>query len=716
MAKFFLTPIDVSLAAAGDSQTVTLGPHCPPTTSLAIIRMRNTSSTTSYYGNVAYFAGESKKIILRPLNETIIYTNVNVSGSLVTANGSIESTDVKFYLVGYLNLTDAIAATSIRGDDHLVDITPAGAVPLFGAWGSYTVGTPGTYQGAIVFAYNDVWVENKLEVGFRNSSWGAGVDLYQAMYNQGMMICVPVSAIAGTIQLWRTQWGDYTGYHYYLMGYVYEFEDSPVRTDFSPTSHSVWTENHHGFTRTDISGLSLLLKTETDMGSGGGVDPQVNFRKTGDATTGSWHFEWTGGGAVGVTAAGSFDTYRNNDTKTYQHIYRWGGFINTDSYYGGEGEPLGHPFIMEFPSPGGGDTDYSIDSIVCTIEYSSSSAFTNNFFYVWYSTDNGSSWTEVTCSANRVGWLTETNTRIKRDFLITGMAPSTWSNLQIKIDGDVSYYAMACAVRIWSVQLRCEYTPNTVLTFTGAPLSGTSPVTVTFDPTLTDGDTDDRYIVWNWGLEENEYEDADTFPLYQDPPNQDHTYTTTVSSLRSVEATFSGEMTSALDDPVFTFDTYGEPEYIDITGGSGGTPALRYPLGDLDFGTHAIGETGVSETLTIYNDGDGDLTISSIWRIGGASSVFVKWSGYAEPIIVPAMGSTPIIINYRYDFPGPVGTYTTNWQVNSDDPTHPTAPFDSTIIVSEYTPTFSASLMRHLKYFLDGLFRGCLIATRSNPG
>ncbi|MDH4271761.1 MAG: choice-of-anchor D domain-containing protein, partial [Candidatus Aminicenantes bacterium] len=99
-------------------------------------------------------------------------------------------------------------------------------------------------------------------------------------------------------------------------------------------------------------------------------------------------------------------------------------------------------------------------------------------------------------------------------------------------------------------------------------------------------------------------------------------------------------------------------------------PDIRQPISAINFGDVVVGSSS-SQTTTIYNDGDGTLTVNSIVPISGSTNF-----SYEDPIIpftVTAGGSRDVTVKFT---PSSTGAKSAVFNVNSDDPDEPDVTFD----------------------------------------
>jgi Abnormal spindle-like microcephaly-assoc'd, ASPM-SPD-2-Hydin/Beta-propeller repeat len=100
------------------------------------------------------------------------------------------------------------------------------------------------------------------------------------------------------------------------------------------------------------------------------------------------------------------------------------------------------------------------------------------------------------------------------------------------------------------------------------------------------------------------------------------------------------------------------------------TPDIRQPIAAISFGDVLIG-TSSSQTTTIYNDGDGPLTVNSVTPVSGSGNF-----AYEDPILpftVAAGGSQAVTIKFT---PSSAGAKSAVFNVNSDDFDEPDVTFD----------------------------------------
>ena len=102
-----------------------------------------------------------------------------------------------------------------------------------------------------------------------------------------------------------------------------------------------------------------------------------------------------------------------------------------------------------------------------------------------------------------------------------------------------------------------------------------------------------------------------------------------------------------------------------------GIPYIRTPINGIDFGYVALGSS-LDKTTTIYNDGDGTLTIGNMTR-GSGSSDFA-YVGPSTPFDIGGGGSQDITIRFE---PSSPESRSATFNVNSNDPDEPQAQFNT---------------------------------------
>ena len=99
-------------------------------------------------------------------------------------------------------------------------------------------------------------------------------------------------------------------------------------------------------------------------------------------------------------------------------------------------------------------------------------------------------------------------------------------------------------------------------------------------------------------------------------------------------------------------------------------PDIRQPVADINFGTVNVGSSA-DQTTTIYNDGDGALTVNSISRTSGSNEF--TFVGPNVPFAISAGSYQNITVRFA---PTSGGSKSADFSVNSDDPDEPDASFD----------------------------------------
>jgi len=99
-------------------------------------------------------------------------------------------------------------------------------------------------------------------------------------------------------------------------------------------------------------------------------------------------------------------------------------------------------------------------------------------------------------------------------------------------------------------------------------------------------------------------------------------------------------------------------------------PDIRQPIADISFGSINVGGSS-DQTTTIYNDGDGVLSVNSIIRTSGSSEF--TYVGPNLPFAVSAGGSQAVTVKFA---PTSAGAKSAVFNVNSDDIDEPDVMFN----------------------------------------
>jgi hypothetical protein len=98
--------------------------------------------------------------------------------------------------------------------------------------------------------------------------------------------------------------------------------------------------------------------------------------------------------------------------------------------------------------------------------------------------------------------------------------------------------------------------------------------------------------------------------------------------------------------------------------GTGTVPQLRVDATQLDFGQITVGTPVVPRTVTLYNDGDGDLNVTDLSiPMGAHSASFVLASGLPVPFVVHAGAAVPVNVGFA---PKEAGMLTASLRVVTD--------------------------------------------------
>jgi hypothetical protein len=148
----------------------------------------------------------------------------------------------------------------------------------------------------------------------------------------------------------------------------------------------------------------------------------------------------------------------------------------------------------------------------------------------------------------------------------------------------------------------------------------------------------------------------------------------------------------------------GSPKLVTLSGTgttTGGTPHIRIPIADIDFGTVSV-RTCLDRTTTIYNDGTATLTVNYIQRSSGSTEF--TYIGPATPFTIPAGGSKTVTVRYC-----PTSGSSAVFNINSNDPANTDVTFNVTGTETDTCTKYVPKDYPTIQQAIDAATDGCTI-------